>query len=247
MPITICKIHGESSCPEMCKHLHKNLEKGIFLPFYTLPGYTMRMCMKCFAKYGIQEIADTLYINNDKVEKKRQEQKGFYRIAPDYYFERAVLMETNPELLVRIKNTYNKLNKKSRFKCYNCIDDIRFKHAKENNLELPFEPFENTILHSEDKNISKLYKKLEKYFGNRGLDYIKRPRTCEIYSGSISRPLSISIYGVVEEEEQQIILDLIQKKFKKINQKQRKIMFYEPLTWTVEMSKEGLKVQVEIK
>lgn len=241
MPITDCKIHGVSGCPEMCKHLHKNLEKGIFLPFYTLPVYTIRMCMKCFEKYDIQEIVDTLYINKDKVEKKRQEEKGVYRIAPEYYFESAVLSETNPELLIKIKNTYSKLNKKSRFKCYDCIDDICFEHAKENNLELPFEPFENTILHSEDKNIAKLYKKLEKYFGNKGLDYTKRPRTCEISSGSISRPLSIRIYGVVTEEEQQILLDVIVKIFNKIPQKQRKIMFYEPLTWTIKKLDKGMK------
>ncbi|AFM03724.1 hypothetical protein Fleli_1290 [Bernardetia litoralis DSM 6794] len=241
MPITVCEKHGESGCLEMCKHLYKNLEKGVFLPFYTLPVYTIRMCTKCFEKYNMQELVDTLSIDKKEVQEKKEKETGFYKIAPDYYFESAVLNEKNPKLLEKIKYTYHKINKKSRFKCQDCIDDIYFEYAKKNNLELPFEPFENTILHSDDKRIFKLENKINKYFGVKELDITKCSRTCEIWSGSIRCPLLIKIYGATTQKEQDKIVKLIDKFFKKIPQKQRKVIFYEPLTWIVEKSEKGTK------
>lgn len=240
MPITTCQTHGESGCPEMCEHLYENLGKGVFLLFYTLPVYTIRMCMGCFEKYNVQEIISTIAIDKKSVENKKKEEKGVYRIAPDYHFESAILKEENPEILNRIEEIYHELNKKSGFECSNCIDDIQLDYARKNNLELPFEPFENTIIHGEDKRITELDKMLDKYLETEGVSVFERPRTFETSSGWVRRPLTIKIYGVTAKEEQESLLKLIDKFYEKIAQKQRKIIFFEPLHWITEELENGM-------
>ena len=115
MPITDCKTHGDSACFEMCEHLKIDLENGIYSPFYILPVRTIRMCNDCFEKFNIQRIINSVKIDSDSVATMREQEKGIYNIAPDYYFEKKILNEQNPIILKEIDRVYNHLNKKSGF------------------------------------------------------------------------------------------------------------------------------------
>ena len=128
------------------------------------------------------------------------------------------------------------------FECFKCIDKIELDHAKKNNLELPFKPFENTILHERDQRLIKLQNIIQEYINLKGIHLesstkaYEMTRACEYYSGGVKEPVTIKIYGFVDEEQQQELLKIIADFFKDISKNQRKIMFFDSLNWIV---KEG--------
>ena len=234
MPITQCKIHGESGIVEMCEHLYNDLEKGIYQTPIELPIKTTRMCSNCFEKYGVQEILDFIKLNIDskEVEQLRSEQGGVWSIAPKSYFEADLLEEKNPYILKKINFIYNEIAKNRGWKCTSCIDQIRLDFARKNKLKLPFKPYENTLMDEEDKRISKLEKKLENYINPKKLPFsIENKKWFDIDFGSLRKPFTININGVEVKEEQQKILNIIDKFFQNITEKQRTVIFRKPLNW----------------
>ncbi len=247
MPLTNCETHGDVSCLEMCNHLYSNLEKGIFSSFYNLPVYKIRMCKACFVKYKVEKIIDSIKIEKGSIELKKKQEKGIYQIAPDYHFEIKILEDKHPEILREIQHIYTELNKESGFECVKCIDKIQLDYARENDFELPFEPFENTIIHNGNKDINKLEKILEKQVKMKGVhleqstNSYEMQRSYQVWAGSVKFPLTIKIYGFTKEEEQNKLLDLIEDFFKNISKKQRKIIFYESLNWIHTELENGMK------
>lgn len=123
MPITDCKIHGESWIVEMCEHLYKDLENGVYQNFYELPVMTTRMCKGCFDKYGVQQIieAATYYSEKDDA----------WLITRNYGIIRARYQDM-PE---KIDSIYRNIMKKRGWKCVSCIEDIRLKFENKNNQD----------------------------------------------------------------------------------------------------------------
>lgn len=220
MAITVCKKHGESGVISMCNHIFEKLNSGIYPSFFQLPIYKVRICKKCFEKYNLEKIVSDYKIDKKNVDELRGQRTDIYSIAPDYYFEMGILKEDNPELLIELELIYNSLNRKA--ECSDCVDKVHLDYAKKNDLPQPFEPFENTIMREDDKRITEIENLLSNYFNENSFK-----KSAVVFEGSIRKPLSIKIYGVTDNKEQKLILELIENYFKKITEKQRKIIFFE--------------------
>ena len=247
MPLSFCENHGVSSGLEMCEHLFKGLEQGIYLNYYELPVYKIRMCKQCYEKHEVQTLVDSAQIDKQAINDKKNQEKGINVIAPDHYFEEVILQERHPKIIEKIKHIYGTLNEHSSIECIDCIYDVQLSHARKNNLTLPFEPFENTISHSDDERISRLEELLQAQVDIKGKHLEESTATYEmtrsvtVWSGSVKKPLTINIYGFSEEEDQKKLLQLIEDFFKDISEKQRKIIFYESLNWIHTALEKGMK------
>ncbi len=113
MPITDCKKHGESWIVEMCEHLYEDLKKGIYQNYYELPVMTTRMCLKCFDKYGVQEIIDAA--------KYYSEEEDAWLIARNY----GIFKGKNPDFPQKIDFIYKDIAKKRGWMCTSCIEQIQ--------------------------------------------------------------------------------------------------------------------------
>jgi len=231
MALGNCNIHGSSYYPEMCEHLKSDLDKGIFSPFHYLPILSIRICNNCFEQYNVQEIIDVLCIGENQDET--------LETIPDYFFEEERFNEETPEIFRNIETIYTLLNKNSYFECIKCMDQFELDHARKNHLPLPFKAFENTIINEKDSRLTNLHTILDDYLALKGYlletstESYEMTRACQINSGWIKCPLTIKIYGIENQEEQNTLLKIIDDYFKEIPEKQRKIMFLESLNWIV--------------
>ncbi len=204
MPITDCKIHGESWIVEMCEHLHKDLEKGIYQTYFELPVMITRMCLKCAEKYDLQQIIDaaTYYSEKDNT----------WNITRNY----GIIKKKYPDMPKRIDFIYRDIMKNRGWKCTSCIEQIQLNYARKNNLELPFKPYENTLMNENDIDEYELAEHIEN--SNDKID-------CYVEFGTPSTPFKISIHGKVSTEEKQMIMKTIDTYFEKISRKQRVVNF----------------------
>ena len=238
MPITDCETHGESGCLEMCAHLKDALKGGVFLPYHTLPVYTIRMCSACFSDHRVKEVLDQVRLDKGQVYALRAAAQGLQSIGPDYLFESALLERDHPEVLAEIVRIYGVLNERSGLRCVGCIDQIQLDHARRTQAELPFEPFEHTLLHSEDTRIDALRALVLDHMDPRG-NHGQRFYGCTVFSGSVRRPLTLKIYGIEPAQARTQMLARIDGFFEKIPARQRLVQFYGPIQWTEETTAQG--------
>jgi len=234
MPITRCPEHGETEIVEMCEHLSESLKNGIYRPFFEVPVQTTRLCLACFDKYKLKDFLKSIDVPAETVAELREKLKGTDEIEPnkDWYY--AALRHPDPKLLKRARFIYGKVMENRGWKCIDCIDRIYIDHARKNNLQLPFEPFENTLftdMYTNDKRVLALKAKLDKVLNLKGVHFSERSKDYEIDSGSYRELFTIKIFGVESEKEQQDVLKTIEGFYKKIPQKQRKVVFRTKLVW----------------
>lgn len=116
----------------------------------------------------------------------------------------------------RIDFIYRDIMKNRGWRCSSCIEQIQLDFARKNNLELPFEPYENTLMNENDIDEYELIDIIEKV--NSNID-------CYVEFGTPSTPFRISIHGKVSVEEKQMIMETIDHYFEKISRKQRVVTF----------------------
>lgn len=244
MPITECAVHGESGSLEMCEHLKAGLDRGVYLEVHTLPVYTIRMCDACFEAHDVQAMLDGIRLQRSEVEALRSEATGVASIGPDYLFESAVLERDHPEALAEIVRIYGVLNDKSGVSCSGCIDQIQLDHARATGAELPFEPFENTLMRGGDDRVEDLRQLVLNNLnprGNHGTEFFG----CTVFAGTVRRPLTLKIYGV-KADAQAAMLERIEGYFDGVVQNQRLVQFYEPVRWTVTELDDGMTMTSRI-
>lgn len=233
MPITKCPKHGETGIVEMCKHLAKKLNKGIYLPFFELPVPTTRLCLKCFNKYKIKDLLKSINVSDESIEELREQLKGTDEIKQnrDWYY--ALLKHRDKKPLERTRVIYSDVMKTRGWKCVDCIDKIYIKYARKKNLKLPFEPFENTLFTDlyNDKRVLALEKKLDKLFKSEDPPWRDLKVEYRIESGNYRKLFTIKIFGVESEPKQQAVIEIVEAFYKKRKRNQRRLVFNTKLIW----------------
>ena len=218
MGVINCPIHGNLGFYEVCEHVWNDLEKEVFPEMKELPGVPVKICSDCYKRNNIKEIEVVPYEELSKLD-----------------FEQLAKEEE------KIRSAYETINISSNCICVECLNYVQLVDTKRNGKELPFEPFENTLMHKDDEIIKRLEKTLSSNYkfrrsksifgGFRDAFYIR--------SGGISYPLLIMFYYVTKEQEQKLLLELIDNFFEDITQKQRQVRFYESENWIVEVRENG--------
>jgi len=216
MGIIKCKIHGIQGFYEVCEHIWEDFQKGVIPEMKDVPVFSTKICVQCYIDYNVKELGNRTF--EDILELPEDEQIKF-------------------EEKIGIK--YGNLNR--RIICIECLNKLRIIDAKKSGKELPFEPFENTLMHKDEKTIKELKEMLTSNyeFQNFKMPYINTLKAFHITGGGISYPFSIKFYYVTRKEDQNKLLKLIDNFFKEIPRKQRKISFYEAENWIIE--KDGNK------
>ena len=247
MPLIFCDIHGASSGTETCQHIDIAFEEGKPIDNVVLPLFKVQICMDCYEQHAVKAIINQIKIDPKAVHHKRELEKGIRKLAPDAYFEMGILEEKHPELYDKLSEIYGEIKKKSRFNCLSCLEMLNIEYARKNNMALPFQPFENTILHSDDQRLDQLKALLDAEVERKGkllpgsTETYEMTRNCTIWSGTGKNPVTIKLHGFTEKEDQKQLLQLIENFFKPIKEKQRKVLFYKSLNWIHSQLENGMK------
>ena len=211
-----CETHGDQNFTEMCKHVWEELENGLIPQTKQIPILGTRICLKCYSENSIAKLMK-------------------------YSIENILTLETKykKEIESELDIIYKGINRKAR--CNECLNTIKLTHAIKNKLELPFEPYQNTLMykHRETVNGLKEYLLSQFKFKDSKIPLLNNQKALFISSGGVSYPLTINIYYVIEELEQQKILNLISDFYKLIDRKQRMVSFFEEENWIIEKDNNG--------
>ncbi len=215
----ICEDHGVQPFYEMCIHLFDALESGIWPEMKTLPIIDTYLCQSCFDEYRIEKrpifsLEDFSTLSTDQQEKIEKQ----------------------------ITTIYDTLELKG--KCVECVKAIQLQDTKNNNRPVPFQAFENTLMHREQATIDQLGEWLRSQFRFQKSKYILTNNDDALFikSGAMTYPLSIKIYYVIDATEQMQILSLIEQFFETVPQKQRKVSFYEAEHWRYQQNGEIMRI-----
>ena len=210
MGVINCQIHGSQSFYEVCEHIWDSLENEIIPVMKELPALLTKLCDECYNDKNVKELSTVTF--DDVLKMPEDEQAKI-------------------EQIINLK--YD--NTKRRIKCIECLNSLLIKDARKNGKELPFKPYEKTLMHCDNKTIEELREILiSNYdFQNFKNPYLKTQKAFHIKSGGISYPFSIKFYYVTQEEDQIKLIELIDNFFEIIDQKQRHIMFYESENWII--------------
>ncbi len=201
----ICEIHGGTfRYFQCCNHINEEWKQGIFNAVANYNAiFQLHLCEKCYELGNFSQ---------------------YHKITIDDF------LSMPEEDSARLEKQYGESENKVQlyFYCYNCFLDGMLIWARKNGHNDPFEVFDNTLAWGETT------KELEKYLET---NYPFKPcapnepywKSLKISGGEIDKPLTITIYHVIDESEQKRILDLIDRFFESIPQKQRLVRFFEAL------------------
>jgi hypothetical protein len=211
-----CKLHGLEGFYEVCEHIWEGLENESIPEIRVLPNLGTKICVRCFDENNAKEI-------------------------PSFTIEELLEMPdsevTNLEVLT--SSVYGRLKRKGI--CCECFHEKQLKDARKHGKELPFEPFENTLLPKDRHVIARLEKMLKNHyaFEKSTGPYPSMLDAVFLRAGGIKKPFTIEFYYVVKKEDQDLLLGLIDKFFEDIRQKQRKVSFYESENWITKQNPNG--------
>lgn len=211
MGIFQCPIHGHQGFDEYCEHIFEDFENEVIPEMKELPILLTKICDTCFTKYKVRELEHVTL-------------EGILELSEE------VQIEVEEQLMA----IYESIKRKG--KCIECLNNLHLTVARRMGKELPFKPYENTLMHKDNETIEKLRNFLIanfefQKFKNKELSSLE---AFTIISGAVSYPFSISFYYITNKEKQKKLLKLIDTFFEHIPQKQRKISFYESNNWITE-------------
>ncbi len=220
MGVIICPIHGRQFFWEMCEHLWEEFENNNLPVMEELSGYATKICIDCY---------------------KRNNVENFQKLTSHEYLK--LPDEEYLKLEKILGPIYDNLDR--RCKCIECIKFVQLNDARKDNKKLPFEPFDNTLMHKDNIEIEELREILIDYFKIRKLKEsdLDTSDFFHIKSGGISYPFSIKIFNVIESDKQKEIIKLIDSFFEGISQQQRKISFFEAEYSLYEMGGKKLRLK----
>lgn len=230
MPLTDCPTHGESGAVEMCQHLHRSLQAGVYETFTVVPVFPVRICAECAQAHGVPELLAAAMVSAEQLREQRANDPGLRAIAPDHVVHRELLAERHPELLTQIESIYDAVNARSRMMCCGCIDAVQVSHARASGAPLPCEPFEKTIVNGSDPRLFALAELVRAHLNPRG-NHEGRFYGCQVFAGTALRPLRVRVFGVVDEAERAAMTRRIDAFFEGAERFQREVQYFEAMAW----------------
>ena len=131
-----------------------------------------------------------------------------------------------------ITDKYNQINRS--ILCNLCAFDHQLSYARRQGKKDPFEAYENTLTYKERDIIEKLRKYLLERIDFKQSVITTDQKALFINDGYIKEPLLITIYYVMDTDQQNHILELIDAFFKTQKKTQRKVIFIEKENWIKE-------------
>jgi hypothetical protein len=212
-----CPIHGLQGFYEVCDHIWESFQNEIFPQMKELPTLSTKICKQCYENNNVEKLGKLTIEDLFSLPKTQQ-----------------IIFEE------KVSSIYDNLNRK--IKCIECINSIRLIEARKKGVEIPFEPYENTLMHKDHKIVESLRNILNRTIESKKFRKynLKSENLFHLKSGGISYPLSIKFYYITEKEDQEKLLKQIEDFFKDIPQKQRQVRFYESENWITKKDQYGI-------
>ena len=212
-PFIDCPKHGMQTYESVCGHLKKSFDQGMLPQFHRMEGLLPTwVCKNCMEEESIRLYAQVTYEDLEALDSLPANQAD--------------------QLVDDFSKTYKKLERSAI--CEECIAEYNLRKARQENQDPPFKPYENTLTFLNRDKVNELKELLSTTFGFESVlqpDIGMRFPCLKVEYGAITYPLTIKIFRITKHEEQQEILEFIERFYEVILQKQRIIRFYRDMTW----------------
>jgi len=228
MGITYCKKHGRQGFDQVCEHIDAKFKEGIFsLETHRLNFWEIILvCDNCWRDYDIEKFENHPELKG----------KSFFDIDDEF--------DENSSIYKEYGNVQQKLNENLRGWCLQCIKEVEVKTTRRKGKVEPFPVFEKTLTVTQQETVDRLFEELIKNFQFQNSVYWKaqfqnRPAV-SVSAGAFTYPLTITIYYVISEGEQNQIIEFVKNFLLQTEFNQIKIIFYEAEIWASEKNQFGL-------
>lgn len=216
MGIILCKKHGRQGFKEVCEHIHQEYKNDIYYKnrkFELGELYFIEVCEDCWQKHNLDKFRHFAEVPFDEL--------------LDMDEEKANLMEDEWTKI------YNSINRRGL--CIQCIAEVKVKQARRNNEPLPFPVFEKTLTENQRELVEELEKNLLETFhfqkSARCITHYENFPAVFVRTGGFTYPLSIKIYYILAEQEQNEIIEFVKTFLQQTDLNQAKIQFWEAESW----------------
>lgn len=225
MGIIHCKKHGKQGFIEVCEHIHDEYKNDIYhKPRRFTSGnlYFIEVCDICWQKYDLDRF------------------QHFSEISLDEFLD--LDNEKAKSLKDEWRNVYDSVNRRGW--CVQCIAEVKVKQARRNNEPLPFPVFEKTLTENQRELVEELKKNLLETFHFQKsvrclIPYENFPAVF-VQTGAFTYPLSIKIYYILAEKEQNEIIEFVKTFIQQTELSQARIAFWEAESWIKTENRFGL-------
>lgn len=232
MGITLCKKHGQQGFFEVCGHIYQEYENDIYRSnrrFELGEFYFIEVCEKCWQKHNLDRFDHFAEISDDELLDMDQEKA---KAIDDEW-----------------RKVYDSVNRRGL--CVQCIAEVKVKQAKRNNEPIPFPIFEKTLTENQSDLVEKLKKNLLEnfHFQKSARCFIPYENFPAVFvrTGAFTYPLSVKIYYILSETEQNEIVEFVKTFLEQTELNQAKIQFWEAESWIKTETEFGFSHQGEEK
>ena len=225
MGIIHCEKHGKQGFYEVCEHITAEYTQGIYRKhrnFCIGELLGILICEKCWKKVDLNKFQPYLDMSQDE------------------------FLDLDDEKTKPIEDKWSEIYDSvgRRAWCAECVAEIIINQTRTSDETSPFSVYEKTLTQLHQEEIDKLEKSLKislnlkkhqtltPHYASEGcqskhIDF----QSLSIYGGAFTYPLTISIYSVIDEIEQDKIIESVKITFNEIKLNQVKIEFYGIDNW----------------
>jgi hypothetical protein len=205
MGIVICEAHGRAGLVETCLHVAKEIDNRRYGQFYH--AGTLLVCEECLHKYHLERFEDNVLAA-----------KGIFRIWD------------NDELLEAYFEAYEQIQDRT-VHCSECIAVAKVEQARRNGEDDPFPTYDKTLNSHSIEVIKELQNLLIENFHFQESIVVENHLAIYVEPGAYTYPLTVKIYYVTVDAEQNRIVNFIDDFFRGHELNQVKIEFFEAEVW----------------
>lgn len=217
----ICEKHGRQGFEQVCEHIDAEFKQEIYPETHRLNFWEIILvCNECWENYEIEKF------------ESHPELKG------KSYFDIDDELDEDSPIFKKYVEVQEKLNKNLKGWCIQCIKEVKVKTWRREGKLDPFPVFERTLTEAQNETVIELEKNLVENFQFQNSLFWKtqfqdRP-AISIRAGAFTYPLTVTIYYVVSEKEQNQIVKFVEGFLRQTELNQCRILFYEAENWTSE-------------
>ncbi|MCP4215719.1 MAG: hypothetical protein GY765_13785 [bacterium] len=214
----INKIHGRSGFLEACSHVAEEIDNNRYGQFHQ--AGTLLVCEACLRKYHLERL--------EGIEPANKGISSFWE---------------NEELLEEYFEAYDQVPDSDRnIRCSECVAVAKVEQARRNGEDDPFPTYEKTLNSHNSEIIQELKNLLMVNFQFRNSIVIDNESSLRIAAGGYRYPLTVTIYYVTNEDDQNRIVNTIDVFFHDKELNQAKILFYEAEVWETHSNHEDGRI-----
>ena len=216
MGLILCKKHGKQGFYEVCGHIDAEYKQDIYRKhrnFCIGELLGILVCEKCWEKHSLDR----------------------FQLYLDMSFDEFLNLDNEKADLIGEEwdEVYCAVGRQGW--CIECVAEIIVRQARKNGEPDPFPIYEKTFTQLYQERVDELKKSLtDNFLFQKSIYWESYFQNCPaifLQSGSFTRPLTIQIYYVTSEIEQNPIIKFIDKFLSQTELNQAKIVFLESENW----------------